>query len=229
VGVGEVRRVLLVEDDELLRESTARGLEREGFEVDVGIDGADAIDRFDPERHEAVIVDLMMPRASGITVLRAVRDRADVVVIVLSGHGDEVNRVIALELGAADFVAKPVSARELALRVRNALGHGGPPNAEVLRFDGLELWPARREALVDGRRIDLTAKEFELLEHLARSPGEIVTRAALLQRVWGSHAGWQSPATVTEHVYRLRQKLEPDPSAPRWIHTVRGVGYRFGG
>jgi DNA-binding response OmpR family regulator len=176
-----------------------------------------------------VIVDLMMPRASGIAVLRAVRDRADVVVIVLSGHGDEVNRVIALELGAADFVAKPVSARELALRVRNALSHGSSPSVEVLRFDGLELWPARREALVEGRRIDLTAKEFELLEHLARSPGEIVTRATLLQRVWGSHAGWQSPATVTEHIYRLRQKLEPDPSTPRWIHTVRGVGYRFGG
>jgi DNA-binding response OmpR family regulator len=229
VGVGEVRRVLLVEDEELLLESTARGLEREGFEVDVSADGADAIERFDPDRHEAVIVDLMMPRASGIAVLRAVRDRADVVVIVLSGHGDEVNRVIALELGAADFVAKPVSARELALRVRNALSHGSSPSVEVLRFDGLELWPARREALVEGRRIDLTAKEFELLEHLARSPGEIVTRATLLQRVWGSHAGWQSPATVTEHIYRLRQKLEPDPSTPRWIHTVRGVGYRFGG
>jgi DNA-binding response OmpR family regulator len=218
-----------VEDEELLLESTARGLEREGFEVDVSADGADAIERFDPDRHEAVIVDLMMPRASGIAVLRAVRDRADVVVIVLSGHGDEVNRVIALELGAADFVAKPVSARELALRVRNALSHGSSPSVEVLRFDGLELWPARREALVEGRRIDLTAKEFELLEHLARSPGEIVTRATLLQRVWGSHAGWQSPATVTEHIYRLRQKLEPDPSTPRWIHTVRGVGYRFGG
>lgn len=227
--MGEVRRVLLVEDEELLLESTARGLEREGFEVDVSADGADAIERFDPDRHEAVIVDLMMPRASGIAVLRAVRDRADVVVIVLSGHGDEVNRVIALELGAADFVAKPVSARELALRVRNALSHGSSPSVEVLRFDGLELWPARREALVEGRRIDLTAKEFELLEHLARSPGEIVTRATLLQRVWGSHAGWQSPATVTEHIYRLRQKLEPDPSTPRWIHTVRGVGYRFGG
>jgi DNA-binding response OmpR family regulator len=228
VGVGDGRRVLLVEDDDQLRESTARGLEREGFEVDVSTDGADAIERFDPDRHDVVVVDLMMPRASGVAVLRAVRERSDVVVVVLSGHGDEVNRVIALELGAADFVAKPVSARELGLRVRNALGHGAPPAVEVLRFDGLELWPARREAHVEGRRIDLTAKEFELLEHLARSRGEIVTRAALLHHVWGSHAGWQSPATVTEHVYRLRQKVEPDPSSPRWIHTVRGAGYRFG-
>jgi two-component system phosphate regulon response regulator PhoB len=220
--------VLLVEDDEQVRVSTARGLEREGFEVDVSADGADAIERFDPGRHEAVVVDLMMPGASGVAVLRSVRERSDAVVVVLSGHGDEVNRVIALELGAADFIAKPVSARELGLRVRNALGLSAPPGVEVLRFDGLELWPARREAHVDGRRIDLTAKEFELLEHLARSPGAILTRAALLQRVWGSHAGWQSPATVTEHVYRLRQKVEPDPSNPRWIHTVRGVGYRFG-
>jgi DNA-binding response OmpR family regulator len=224
----EVRRVLLVEDEDLLRESTARGLEREGFEVEVSVDGGDAIERFDPARHDAVVVDLMLPRASGVAVLRSVRERSDAVVIVLSGHGDEVNRVIALELGAADFVAKPVSARELGLRVRNALARGAPPGLEVLRFDGLELWLARREAHVDGRRIDLTAKEFELLEHLARAPGEIVTRTALLQRVWGSNAGWQSPATVTEHVYRLRQKLEPDPSTPRWIHTVRGVGYRFG-
>jgi two-component system, OmpR family, phosphate regulon response regulator PhoB len=229
VGDSEVRRVLLVEDDEQLRESTARGLEREGFEVDVSDDGADAIECFDPQRHNAVIVDLMMPRASGMAVLRAVRERADVVVVVMSGHGDEVNRVIALELGAADFVAKPVSARELGLRVRNALRRGAPPSDDVLRFDGLEVWPSRREALVDGRRVDLTAKEFELLEHLARVPGEIVSRATLLQKVWGSHAGWQSPATVTEHVYRLRQKLEPDPDAPRWIHTVRGAGYRFGG
>jgi two-component system phosphate regulon response regulator PhoB len=220
--------VLLVEDDEQVRVSTARGLEREGFEVDVSADGADAIERFDPGRHEAVVVDLMMPGASGVAVLRSVRERSDAVVVVLSGYGDEVNRVIALELGAADFIAKPVSARELGLRVRNALGLSAPPGVEVLRFDGLELWPARREAHVDGRRIDLTAKEFELLEHLARSPGAILTRAALLQRVWGSHAGWQSPATVTEHVYRLRQKVEPDPSNPRWIHTVRGVGYRFG-
>ena len=220
--------MLLVEDDEQVRVSTARGLEREGFEVDVSADGADAIERFDPGRHEAVVVDLMMPGASGVAVLRSVRERSDAVVVVLSGYGDEVNRVIALELGAADFIAKPVSARELGLRVRNALGLSAPPGVEVLRFDGLELWPARREAHVDGRRIDLTAKEFELLEHLARSPGAILTRAALLQRVWGSHAGWQSPATVTEHVYRLRQKVEPDPSNPRWIHTVRGVGYRFG-
>lgn len=225
----EVRRVLLVEDEELLRDSTARGLEREGFEVELSADGADAIERFDPQRHDAVIVDLMMPRASGMAVLRAVRERSDAVVVVLSGHGDEVNRVIALELGAADFVAKPVSARELGLRVRNALNRGAPASVEVLRFDGLELWPARREAHVDGRRVELTAKEFELLEHLARAPGQIVSRSSLLQKVWGSHIGWQSPATVTEHIYRLRQKIEPDPDTPRWIHTVRGAGYRFGG
>ena len=229
MGDGAVRRLLLVEDDELLRDSTARGLELEGFEVEVSADGADAIERFDPARHDAVVVDLLMPRASGVAVLRAVRERSDVVVVVLSGHGDDVNRVIALELGAADFVAKPVSARELALRVRNALGRGAPAGVEVLRFDGLELWPARREAQVDGRRVELTAKEFELLEHLARAAGQIVTRDALLRQVWGSNVAWQSPATVTEHIYRLRQKVEQDPSAPRWIHTVRGVGYRFGG
>jgi DNA-binding response OmpR family regulator len=221
--------VLLVEDDEIVRESTARGLEAEGFEVDVAVDGADALAMFDAERHDVLVLDLMLPRATGMAVLRAVRDQAETAVVMVSGHGDDVNRVLALELGADDFVAKPVGARELALRVRNALRRGHSSGDEVLRFDGLEIWPARREAWVDGRRVDLTGKEFELLLHFARSPGRVLTRSALLQQVWGSNIAWQSPSTVTEHVYRLRRKLEPDPAAPRWLHTVRGAGYRFGG
>jgi two-component system, OmpR family, phosphate regulon response regulator PhoB len=228
VRPGAVGRVLLVEDDESVRDATARGLEQEGFEVDVAVDGADAIERFDPSRHAVVVVDLMMPKASGMAVLRAVRDQGETAVVIVSGHGDAANRVVALEMGADDFVAKPIGSRELGLRIRNLLGPRRQP-AEVLRFGSLEIWTALREAHVDGRRVELTEREFDLLEHLARAPGQIVTRAMLLQKVWGSNIGWQSPTTVTEHIYRLRRKLEADSTAPRWIQTVRGAGYRFNG
>lgn len=219
--------MLLVEDDASLRRAVARGLQGEGFEVDPVADGLEAIDRFDPDCHDAVVVDLLMPRASGIQVLRAVRDRADVPVLLLSGHGDDTNRVIALEMGAADFVAKPVTARELAIRLRNAVGRQAPPAAGTLTYDDLEIDLVHREVRRGGTRVELTGRELDLLGFLARSPGKVFSRAELLRGVWGSNAAWQSPATVTEHVYRVRQKLEVD-SGPRLIHTVRGAGYRFG-
>ena len=227
-GGGRVARVLLVEDDEALRRVTARGLELEGFEVDQAVDGEDALERFDPARHDVLVLDLMMPKASGMTVLREVRERGSVRVVLLSGYSDDASRVVALEMGADDFVTKPVGPRELALRLRNVLGRAqGLSEEEVLSFGSLELRPARRLATVDGDDLVLTGKEYELLEFLARSPGRVFSRAALLQGVWGSNVGWQSPNTVTEHVYRLRRKLEADPSRPRWLHTIRGSGYRF--
>ena len=221
--------MLLVEDDPALRRAVARGLQGEGFEVDPSADGQDAIDRFDPACHDGVIVDLLMPRASGMSVLRAVLERADVPVIVLSGHGDDTNRVLALELGAADFVAKPVTARELAIRLRNAFGRAATVSPSVLTFDGLEIDLAHRRVLLEGHPVDLTGMELDLLAFLARTPGKVFSRADLLRGVWGSNVGWQSPATVTEHIYRIRRKLEPGPDSPRWIHTVRGNGYRFAG
>lgn len=229
MAAGAVVRVLLVDDDEGVRLSTARGLELEGFEVDLAADGNEAIDRFDPDQHDVVIVDLVMPKATGMTVLQAVRAGGATAVIVVSGHGDEVHRVVALEMGADDFVAKPINVRELALRVRNTLGRRRPAEEELLSFGELEIWPGRREVRVGGRKVDLTAMEFELLHQMAQARGEVLTRAVLLQRVWGSNIGWQSPSTVTEHMHRLRRKVEPDPSAPRWLHTVRGAGYRFSG
>ena len=227
MGTGAGGRVLLVDDDDLLREATTRGLELEGFEVDVAVDGEAAIARFDPDVHAVVVVDLLMPKATGMSVLRAVRERASTPVVVVSGYGDDATRVVALEMGAADFVTKPVGVRELALRLRNATCRPTASSEEVLRFGSLEVWPGRREVCVDGQRVELTERELDLLVHLARSPGQVHTRAMLLQRVWSSNVGWQSPTTVTEHIYRLRRKLEPDPDAPRWIHTVRGAGYRF--
>ncbi len=221
-------RVLLVDDDEAMRVAIARGLEHEGYEVDACGDGAEAIDRFDPARHAAVVVDLVMPKADGMAVLRAIRGEGGTPVVFVSGHGDEATRVAALEAGADDFVAKPIGARELALRVRNTIGRGRAGGSEdVLRFDELEVFPARHEAHVAGQRVDLTEREFALLLHLARAAGQVVSRATLLQEVWESDVDWQSPDTVTEHVYRLRRKLEAQPTAPRWIHTVRGAGYRF--
>jgi DNA-binding response OmpR family regulator len=133
-------------------------------------------------------------------------------------------------MGADDFVTKPVGPRELALRLRNVLARAQAiADDGSLTFGSLVLHPKQRLATIDGAGRDLTGKEFELLEYLARSPGRVFSRAALLRGVWGSNVGWQSPDTVTEHVYRLRRKLEADPARPRWIHTVRGEGYRFGG
>jgi DNA-binding response OmpR family regulator len=226
---GRQARVLLVEDDDVLRHVTARGLLEEGFEVDQAVDGEDALARFDPELHDVLVLDLMLPKASGMTVLRRVRETSATRVVLLSGFSDDASRVVALEMGADDFVTKPVGPRELALRLRNVLGRGRVSDEEVLTFGALEIWPRRRLATVDGTALDLTGKEYELLECFARSPGRVFSRAALLQAVWGSNLGWQSPNTVTEHVYRLRRKLEADPTRPRWIHTIRGAGYCFDG
>jgi DNA-binding response OmpR family regulator len=221
--------VLVVDDDEQVLRAMARGLESEGFVVDAAVEAEAALRMFEPSRHDVLVVDLLMPRGSGMALLQQIRAVAPTPVIFLSGHGDDASRVAALELGAADFVAKPVVARELALRIRNVLGRGSSGQAdEVLEYAGLELRPHRREARLAGELLDLTGKEYELLEHFVRSPGKVFSREALLQQVWGSNLGWQSPTTVTEHVYRLRQKLERGPS-PRLLHTVRGSGYCFGG
>jgi two-component system response regulator PrrA len=130
-------------------------------------------------------------------------------------------------MGASDFVAKPVVARELALRIQNVLGRHPAPADGVIAYGDLELRPSRREARLGGERLDLTGREYDLLEHFVRSPGKVFSREVLLQQVWGSNLGWQSPSTVTEHVYRLRQKLE-DGDRPRLLHTVRGAGYCLG-
>jgi DNA-binding response OmpR family regulator len=221
-------RVLVVDDEPMVREVVTRYLERDGFKVDAAEDGAEALRLAAARRPHLVILDLMLPTIGGLDVLAALRERTDVPVIVLTARSDEGDRVLGLELGADDYVVKPFSPRELAARVRSVLRRAAPrPPGARMEFDGLVVDPGTREVLMEGRAIELTRKEFDLLAFLADSPRQVFSRAQLLEHVWDSSADWQDPATVTVHVGHLRQKLEAEPDRPRRIVTVRGVGYRF--
>ena len=226
-------KVLVVDDEPMVREVVSGYLQRDGIDVTQVGDGRAALDALAGGRFDLVILDIMLPRASGLDVLRAVRRHSAIPVILLSARGDEADRVAGLELGADDYVVKPFSSRELAARVRGVLRRSRPPDHDgaaslaPLQFDGLRLDRAAREVAVDGRSVELTPKEFDLLAHLAAHPRQVFSRAELLEQVWDSSIEYQDPATVTVHVRRIRQKIEPDPDTPRWIATVWGVGYRF--
>lgn len=227
--IGVSRRVLIVDDEPRVREVVATYLGREGFDTRQAADGETAERYLVEFKPDLVVLDVMFPGASGLTLLAGIRERgAEIPVILLTARAEEEDRVAGLELGADDYVVKPFSPRELVARVRSVLRRAQPPDSTgPLAFDGLEIDPAARRVDVDGRPVELTAKEFDLLAFLAASPREVFSRAQLLDRVWDSSADWQDPATVTVHVRRIRQKIEPDPQDPRWITTVWGVGYRF--
>jgi DNA-binding response OmpR family regulator len=226
-------RVLVVDDEPMVREVVSGYLQRDGIDVTQVGDGRAALDALAGQPFDLVILDIMLPLASGLDVLRAVRHHSAIPVILLSARGDEADRVAGLELGADDYVVKPFSSRELAARVRGLLRRSRPPGRDgeaplaPLEFDGLCVDRAARAVAMDGRPVELTPKEFDLLAHLAAHPRQVFSRAQLLEQVWDSSIDYQDPATVTVHVRRIRQKIEPDPDAPRWITTVWGVGYRF--
>jgi DNA-binding response OmpR family regulator len=223
--------VLVVDDEPMVREVVARYLQLDGFRVDEVADGAAALDRLASHRPDVVVLDIMLPGTDGLTILRRLRETDDIPVILLTARTEEVDRVVGLELGADDYVVKPFSARELVARVRSVLRRSAPRPTSydntVLDFGDLRIEPLTREVTVDGRRVELTPKEFDLLGVLARSPRQVFSRRQLLAQVWDSAPEYQDPATVTVHVGRLRQKLERDPENPRWITTSWGVGYRF--
>jgi DNA-binding response OmpR family regulator len=223
--------VLVVDDEPMVREVVARYLERDGIRVHEVGSGDDALSWLRSNRPDLVVLDVMLPGADGLDVLRQIRADGDVPVILLTARTHEVDRVVGLELGADDYVVKPFSPRELAVRVRNMLRRASAApllsQGAALRFGALRIDPAAREVAVDDRVITLTPKEFDLLLALARSPRQVFSRRQLLDRVWASAPEFQDPATVTVHVGRLRQKLEADPEHPRWIATAWGVGYRF--
>jgi DNA-binding response OmpR family regulator len=220
------QRVLVVDDEPTVRDVVARYLERDGYvvrEVGDGDEIAAAIESFRPD---LVVLDVMLPGTSGLDVLRELGNR--VPVILLTARTDETDRVLGLELGADDYVVKPFSPRELVARVRSVLRRSGAPTGTaVLTFDDLSIHLAAREVRVGGEVVALTAKEFDMLAHLASHPRQVFSRAQLLVAVWDSSADYQDPATVTVHVRRVRNKIERDPEQPRWIATVWGVGYRF--
>ncbi|MCD9625318.1 response regulator transcription factor [Rhabdothermincola salaria] len=232
--------VLVVDDEPTVREVVAQYLRRDGYAVHESGDGSDATQWLADNDPDLVVLDVMLPGVDGLTILKDLRRHSDVPVILLTARVEEVDRIVGLELGADDYVVKPFSPRELAVRVRNVLrrtssgnsdGNGGAaPGSDperVLCFGELHIDRRAREVTVAGRPVALTPKEFDLLDHLAASPRQVFSRHQLLTQVWDSSADYQDPATVTVHVGRLRQKLEADPNEPRWIATVWGVGYRF--
>ena len=223
-------RVLVVEDDPSVAEVVGRYLDREGFSVAVTSDGRDALNAATAVVPDLVVLDLSLPGLDGLDVLRHLRALALVPVVILTARGEESDRVQGLELGADDYVVKPFSPRELVARVRAVLRRTSHPGADpvlpdVLRCGDLEVRPGARQARVNGQAVALRAREFDLLVFLMRRPGEVCRREELLEQLWGARHG--DYATLTVHVRRLREKVEADPSAPRHIKTVWGVGYRF--
>jgi DNA-binding response OmpR family regulator len=223
-----VTTVLVVDDEPIVREVVVKYLKREGFRTLEAADGERARELLEREQPDLVVLDLMLPRKDGLAVCRWIRSRSEVPVIMLTARGEEADRIVGLELGADDYVTKPFSPRELAARVRTVLRRSGPPDtkSEHLSFDALEIDASTREVRRQGEPLRLTAKEFDLLYFLARHPRRVFSRQQLMDRVWGYEAALDT-GTVTVHIRRLREKIEPDPSHPRFLETLWGVGYRF--
>lgn len=223
------RRVLVVEDEPMVAEVVERYLRRDGFEVKMADDGLQALELFRGWVPDLVILDLMLPQMDGLEVCRRMRAASETPIIMLTARGDEPDRLLGLGLGADDYVTKPFSPRELAARARAVLRRSagaGAAAGEILRFGNLLVNGLSRKVEKDGRLIELTAKEFDLLFFLARQPGRVFSREQLMNAVWDFEFPGDS-ATVTVHIRRLRVKLEDNPSRPRYIKTVRSIGYKF--
>jgi DNA-binding response OmpR family regulator len=229
--VTAVDRVLVVDDEPMVRDVLARYLARDGFEVETASDGEAALAAFDEAAPDLVLLDLMLPRLDGFEVFRRLRGTgATSPVIMLTARGEVTDRIVGLEVGADDYVSKPFSPKEVVARVRAVLRRSRGPDPEhgtgVLRFHDLAIDPRTREVSVDGIAAQLTPKEFDLLHFLAARPRTVFSRYGLLDELWDV-AFDGDPATVTVHVRRIREKIERDPSAPRHLVTVWGAGYRF--
>ncbi len=219
-------RILVVDDDTAMRELLELVLRSEGFPVASAAGMADARTRIRDDQADLVILDVGLGSEDGRSLLTEIRRDGDLPVLLISGDGGTDQRVLGLRLGADDFLAKPFAPIELVARIDSVLRRARPPKRPVSHA-GLRIDEAAREVHLRDRRVGLTAKEFDLLAFLCRSPRQVFSRDQLLERVWQSRSEWQDEATVTEHIRRLRQKIEDDPAHPRWITTVRGVGYRF--
>jgi DNA-binding response OmpR family regulator len=225
------KHILIVEDEPSLAEVTALYLKRAGFHVQVASDGRQAMNILEKQIPDFVILDLMLPEVDGLSLTRWLRDCSNVPIIMVTARREEIDRIAGLEMGADDYVVKPFSPQELVSRVRavfRRIGReqAGAESERELSFDSITINPATREVKVRGAQVELTAKEFDLLYLLARHPKQVFTRDQLLERVWGG-ADYIDPGTVTVHVRRLREKIEDDPSSPKYLLTVWGVGYKF--
>ncbi|GIJ07553.1 response regulator [Micromonospora andamanensis] len=223
-------RVLVVEDEESFSDALSYMLRKEGFEVSVAATGTSALTEFDRTGADIVLLDLMLPEMSGTEVCRQLRQRSPVPIIMVTARDSEIDKVVGLEIGADDYVTKPYSPRELVARIRAVLRRQSPEAPEsgvpTLAAGPVRMDIERHVVTVDGGTVQLPLKEFELLELLLRNAGRVLTRGQLIDRVWGAdYVG--DTKTLDVHVKRLRSKIEPEPSTPRHIVTVRGLGYKF--
>ena len=224
------RTILLVEDEESITTPLAEALERDGFHAEIAHTVVDALERGRSLRPDLVLLDLMLPDGSGLDVCRELRAASSVPIIILSARGEEADRVVGLELGADDYVVKPFSAREVIARIRAVLRRvqapGGAASDGPIEIGAVRLDPARRTATLDGEPLELARKEFDLLALLMREAGAVVSRERLIDEVWDTN-WFGSTKTLDVHVSAIRKKLDDDPSSSRYLHTVRGVGFRF--
>ena len=220
--------ILLIDDEEPIRKLLSRLLEQDGYDPIEAADAESAMEAVVRNDLDLVLLDVMMPAVDGIDLLRRIRAASDVPVIMLTALGTEADRVLGLRTGADDYVVKPFSPAELTARIDSVLRRSrlAEPIGEI-GFDPVEINAATREVYVRGVPVELTPREFDLLAFLVASPRQVFSRGQLLDQVWASSTDWQDPATVTEHVRRLRQKIEEDPERPTLVLTVRGVGYRY--
>ena len=229
--MADAQTILLVDDEDSVQKLLAYPLERDGYTVIPAQDGEEALTRFEHEQVDLVVLDVMLPRLDGLEVCRRLRARSSVPIIMLTARGDELDKVLGLELGADDYITKPFSIREFRSRVRALLRRAGAPRhdprpQDLLDVRGLRVDLSRRTVERDGEDVQLTYVEFELLRILASSPGRVFTRQTLLEELWGG-SEYREPRTIDVHVRHLREKLERNPREPELILTVRSVGYRF--
>jgi DNA-binding response OmpR family regulator len=224
-------RILLVDDEQPVQKLLTFPLQKEGYEVVQALDGQQALNAFDEQQFDLVVLDIMLPRMDGLEVCRRLRAKSRVPIIMLTAKAEEIDKVLGLELGADDYITKPFSMREFRSRVRAALRRAEMepsvnPDEQPLDRGDLHIDFAKRRTEVRGTPVELTYVEFEILATLARSPGRVFSRDMLLESVWGDSA-YRDPRTVDVHVRHIREKVERDPRKPRYLSTVRGVGYRF--
>jgi DNA-binding response OmpR family regulator len=226
-------RILLVDDEQSIQTLLSYPLRKEGYDVVQATDGRQALERFDEQPFDLVVLDLMLPKIDGLEVCRRLRSRSSVPIIMLTAKSEEIDKVVGLELGADDYITKPFSVREFASRVKAALRRAEmtlpaetAPDEAPLEVRNLRIDFPKRSVRVRGDEAPLTYVEFEILSSLARNPGRVFTRDMLLSRMWGDSA-YRDPRTIDVHIRHLREKLERDPKDPEYLFTVRGVGYRF--
>jgi two-component system response regulator VicR len=224
------QRILVVDDEASVRDVLTRYLEREGYCVEVAADGQSAL-RAANEQPDLIVLDLMLPGVNGLEICRRLRSQSNVPIIMLTARDEEADKLIGFTTGADDYITKPFSPAELVLRIKAVLRRvevraAPEQQSDTLRFDTLVISPAFRRVEVAGQVVDLTVKEFDLLHHLARHPGQVFTRSQLLTQIW-DYDYYGDSSTVTVHISRLREKIETDPAHPCHIKTVWGVGYKF--